>query len=64
MQVNYRSSTGYGKKYLNAGNKEWGRKMHNDLVDAVNWAIDQGIAAIEARPVETGTWGGVKALYR
>ena len=45
MQVNYRSSSGYGKKYLNAGNRQWGiGAMQNDLTDAVNWLIDQGIA--------------------
>ncbi|MBD3286199.1 prolyl oligopeptidase family serine peptidase, partial [candidate division WOR-3 bacterium] len=44
MQVNYRGSSGYGKEFLNAGNKEWGRKMHHDLVDAVNWTVDEGYA--------------------
>ncbi|MCA1718714.1 MAG: S9 family peptidase [Actinobacteria bacterium] len=44
LQVNYRGSTGYGKRFLNAGNKEWGAAMHDDLVDAVNWAIGEGIA--------------------
>src|SRR5438445_7676310 len=37
LQVNYRGSTGYGKKFLNAGNKQWGLKMHDDLIDAVDW---------------------------
>src|SRR3712207_7523797 len=41
LQVNYRGSTGYGKAFLNAGNKEWGARMHDDLVDAVNWAVER-----------------------
>ena len=45
MQVNYRSSTGYGKHYLNAGNREWGiGAMQHDITDAVNYLIDEGIA--------------------
>src|SRR5262249_44835210 len=39
LQVNFRGSTGFGKKFLDAGNKEWGGKMHDDLIDAVNWAV-------------------------
>ncbi|MFO0928209.1 MAG: prolyl oligopeptidase family serine peptidase [Gemmataceae bacterium] len=41
LQVNFRGSTGLGKKFLHAGDREWGRKMHDDLIDAVRWAIDQ-----------------------
>ena len=44
LQVNFRGSTGYGKGFLNAGNKQWGLKMHDDLIDAVDWAVAQGIA--------------------
>ena len=43
LQVNFRGSTGYGKDFTNAGNGEWGRKMHDDLIDAVQWAVQQGI---------------------
>ncbi|UCB53606.1 MAG: S9 family peptidase, partial [Candidatus Zixiibacteriota bacterium] len=39
LQVNFRGSTGYGKDFVNASTKEWGGKMQDDLVDAVNWAI-------------------------
>ena len=39
LSVNFRASTGFGKKFLNAGNKQWGLSMHNDLLDAVDWAI-------------------------
>ena len=42
--MNFRASAGFGKEFLNAGNLEWGGKMHDDLVDGVRWAIDQGIA--------------------
>ena len=42
LQVNYRGSTGYGKKFLNAGNKEWAGKMHQDLVDAEEWLVQAG----------------------
>ena len=44
LSVNFRGSTGFGKDFLNAGNKQWGLKMHDDLIDAVNWAIGEGIA--------------------
>jgi acylaminoacyl-peptidase len=44
LQVNYRGSTGFGKAFTNAGDGEWGGKMHDDLIDAVNWSIAEGIA--------------------
>ena len=44
LQPNFGGSTGYGKKFLNAGNRQWGLKMHDDLIDSVNWALAQGIA--------------------
>ncbi len=62
LQVNFRGSTGYGKDFLNAGNKEWGRNMHNDLVDAVHWAIDQGIADSHKVAIYGGSYGGYAAL--
>ncbi|TKJ42862.1 S9 family peptidase [candidate division TA06 bacterium B3_TA06] len=62
LQVNYRGSNGYGKEFLNAGNKEWGRKMHYDLVDAVNWAIDKGYADPERIAIYGGSYGGYAAL--
>ena len=62
LQVNYRGSTGYGKKFLNAGNKEWGGKMHDDLVDAVRWAVDQGIADPGRIAIYGGSYGGYAAL--
>jgi dipeptidyl aminopeptidase/acylaminoacyl peptidase len=62
LQVNYRGSTGYGKRFLNAGNKEWGAKMHDDLVDAVRWAIERGIADPERVAIYGGSYGGYAAL--
>lgn len=62
LQVNYRGSTGYGKAFLNAGNKEWGGKMHDDLVDAVNWAVEQKIANPQKVAIFGGSYGGYAAL--
>ncbi len=62
LQVNFRGSTGYGKNFLNAANKEWGGKMHQDLVDAVNWAIKQGIADPKRIAIYGGSYGGYAAL--
>jgi dipeptidyl aminopeptidase/acylaminoacyl peptidase len=62
LQVNFRGSTGYGKDFLNAGNKEWGGKMHDDLVDAVNWAIENGYADPERIAIYGGSYGGYAAL--
>jgi dipeptidyl aminopeptidase/acylaminoacyl peptidase len=44
LQINYRGSTGYGKQFLNAGNREWGGKMLDDLIDGADWIVRQGIA--------------------
>ena len=44
LQVNYRGSTGFGKAFTNAGEREWAGKMHDDLIDAVEWAVAEGIA--------------------
>jgi dipeptidyl aminopeptidase/acylaminoacyl peptidase len=62
LQVNFRASTGYGKKFLNAGNKQWGLKMHDDLIDAVDWAIQQGVANPKKVAVMGGSYGGYAAL--
>jgi len=62
IQVNYRGSTGYGKSFTNAGNREWGAKMHDDLVDAVAWAVDRGIADPAKVAIYGGSYGGYAAL--
>ena len=62
LQVNYRGSTGFGKAFTNAGDREWAGKMHDDLVDAVDWAIAEGIAD-PARIAICGTsYGGYAAF--
>lgn len=63
LQVNYRSSTGFGKSFTNLGNLEWGRKMHEDLLDSVNWAIKEGIADPSKISIYGGSYGGYAALW-
>jgi dipeptidyl aminopeptidase/acylaminoacyl peptidase len=62
LQVNFRGSTGYGKSFLNAGNRQWGLSMHDDLIDAKKWAVDQGIADPSKVGVFGGSYGGYAAL--
>jgi dipeptidyl aminopeptidase/acylaminoacyl peptidase len=62
LQPNYRGSTGYGKKYLHAGDLQWGRAMHDDLTDAVKWAIGEGIADPDRIAIFGGSYGGYAAL--
>ena len=62
IQVNYRGSTGYGKEFVNRGNKEWGAAMHDDLLDAVAWVVEQGMADPERIAIYGGSYGGYAAL--
>ncbi|WNZ24436.1 S9 family peptidase [Leptolyngbya sp. NK1-12] len=62
LQVNFRGSTGYGKAFLNAGNREWAAKMHDDLLDAVSWLVDQGIANRHKVAIMGGSYGGYATL--
>jgi len=62
LSVNYRGSTGFGKRFLNAGNREWAGKMHDDLIDAVTWAIREGIADQGKVAILGGSYGGYAAL--
>ena len=62
LSVNYRGSTGFGKEFLNAGNHEWAGKMHDDLIDAVNWAVDQKIADKNKVAIMGGSYGGYATL--
>ncbi|MEM7130369.1 MAG: S9 family peptidase [Chloroflexota bacterium] len=62
LSVNFRSSTGFGKAFLNAGNLEWGKKMHDDLLDAVNWAVESGIADRNQVAIMGGSYGGYATL--
>jgi len=62
LSVNFRGSTGFGKAFLNAGNLEWGAKMHQDLLDAVDWAAAQGIADRDKVAILGGSYGGYATL--
>src|ERR1700759_338000 len=62
VQVNYRGSTGYGKDFVNAGDREWGAKMHDDLIDAVGYIVGQGWADRDKVAIYGGSYGGYAAL--
>lgn len=62
LSVNFRASTGFGKKFLNAGDKQWGRKMHDDLIDAVTWAVKNDYADPKQVVIMGGSYGGYAAL--
>jgi dipeptidyl aminopeptidase/acylaminoacyl peptidase len=62
LSVNFRGSTGFGKEFCNAGNMEWGKKMHDDLLDAVEWAVDEKIAPKDKIAIMGGSYGGYATL--
>ena len=62
LSVNFRMSTGFGKEFINAGNLEWGGKMHDDLIDAVQWAVDEGIADPDRIAIMGASYGGYATL--
>lgn len=62
LSVNFRGSTGFGKDFLNAGNREWGARMHDDLLDGVDWAVDQGYADPGRVAIMGGSYGGYATL--
>ncbi|HXH41828.1 MAG TPA: S9 family peptidase [Thermoanaerobaculia bacterium] len=62
LQPNFRGSTGYGKKFLHAGDRQWGLKMHDDLIDATNWAIKEGYADPKKIAIMGGSYGGYATL--
>ena len=62
LSVNFRASTGFGKRFLNAGNGQWGLAMHNDLIDAVNWAVGQGVTAPDRVAIMGGSYVGYATL--
>jgi dipeptidyl aminopeptidase/acylaminoacyl peptidase len=62
LQVNFRGSTGYGKKFKNAGDKQWGKRMHDDLIDSVEWAVKQGWVDPKKVAIMGGSYGGYSAL--
>jgi dipeptidyl aminopeptidase/acylaminoacyl peptidase len=62
IQVNFRGSTGYGKDFVNAGDREWGARMQDDLSDAVAYAISEGWADPARVAIYGGSYGGYAAL--
>jgi dipeptidyl aminopeptidase/acylaminoacyl peptidase len=62
VQVNFRGSSGYGKNFLNAGNREWGAKMHDDLLDAIDHLVEQGFVDRDRVAIYGGSYGGYAAL--
>ena len=62
LDVNFRGSSGFGKDFINASNMEWGGKMQEDLLDAVDWAIGEGIADPARIAISGGSYGGYASL--
>ncbi len=62
LQMNFRGSTGYGLVFYEAGNKQWGRKMQDDITDGVQWAIHQGVADRKRIAIFGASYGGYAAL--
>jgi dipeptidyl aminopeptidase/acylaminoacyl peptidase len=62
LSVNYRGSTGFGKGFVTAGDLQWGRKMHDDLIDAVDWAVKSGVTTKDKVAIGGGSYGGYATL--
>ena len=62
LQINFRGSTGYGKKYVNAGDRQWAGAMHTDLLDGKDWAVKQGVANPAKVCIMGGSYGGYATL--
>jgi dipeptidyl aminopeptidase/acylaminoacyl peptidase len=62
LQVNFRGSSGYGKAFLNAGNRQWAGAMRTDLLDAMDWAISEGVADPQRCAILGGSYGGYAVL--
>ncbi|MCI0381925.1 MAG: prolyl oligopeptidase family serine peptidase [Chlamydiae bacterium] len=62
LSVNFRLSSGFGKKFVNAGNGQWGKRAHQDILDAVKWCINAKIAKKDKIAVFGGSYGGYEAL--
>ena len=62
LQVNFRASTGFGKDFITAGNLEWGKKMNDDLVDSVDWAVKNGVTTPDKVAIMGGSYGGYATL--
>ena len=62
LQINYRGSSGYGRRFLEAAYGEFAGKMHDDLIDGVHWAINEGIADAKQIAIVGGSYGGYATL--
>ena len=62
LSPNFRASTGYGKKFLNAGNNQWGEKMQDDITWGVKYLISEGIADSTKIGIMGGSYGGYAVL--
>jgi dipeptidyl aminopeptidase/acylaminoacyl peptidase len=62
LAVNYRGSTGFGKAFVNAGDREWAGTMHDDLIDAIEWAVREGITTPDRIAIYGGSYGGYATL--
>ena len=62
LQINFRGSTGYGKQYVNAGDRQWAGAMHTDLIDGKDWAVKQGVADANKVCIMGGSYGGYATL--
>jgi len=62
LSVNFRGSTGFGKAFINASNLQWGATMHDDLIDAVDWAVSAGVAERDKVAIMGGSYGGYATL--
>ena len=62
LSVNYRGSTGFGKAFVNASKMQWAGTMHDDLLDAVDWAVKEGIADPKRVAIMGGSYGGYATL--
>lgn len=62
LSINFRGSTGFGKNFINAGNREWAGKMHDDLIDGVEWAVREKIADRSQIGIMGASYGGYATL--
>ena len=62
LATNFRASTGFGKSFVKAGDLQWGRAMHDDLVDATDWAIANGVTSPDKVAIMGGSYGGYATL--
>ena len=62
LSVNYRGSTGFGKDFVNQSDQQWAAKMHDDLIDAVDWAVKNGVTTKENVAIMGGSYGGYATL--